>query len=329
MLGGLALKHRWRNRRRAAGQDTTTPNLVMGANVQVCWEKFCRYFDVEARLVDVGPETTHLTPDGAAERCDDNTIGVVAVLGSTYDGTYEDVAGIAGALDTLHATRDVNVPIHVDGASGAMVAPFLDPDLDWDFRIRRVQSINCSGHKYGLVYPGVGWIVWRDHAALPDELVFDVDYLGGTMPTFGLNFSRPGAQVAAQYYSFLRLGIDGYRRVHQTSRDTARWLADQIEPLGPFRLISRGEGIPAFAFTTTAEADFDVYDVSERLRTRGWIVPAYKLPPALDTIDVLRIVVRNGFSRDLAAILLADLRTTIDRLSQKDGREPDRTAFHH
>ena len=329
MLGGLALKHRWRNRRRAAGQDTTAPNLVMGANVQVCWEKFCRYFDVEARLVDVGPDTTYLTPDAATQHCDDNTIGVVAVLGSTYDGAYENVAGIAAALDTLQATSDVNIPVHVDGASGAMIAPFLDPDLVWDFRIPRVQSINCSGHKYGLVYPGVGWIVWRDHAALPDELVFNVDYLGGTMPTFGLNFSRPGSQVAAQYYNFLRLGIDGYRQVHQASRDTARWLAEHIERLGPFRLISRGDGIPAFAFTTSAEADIDVYDISEQLRTRGWIVPAYKLPPALDATDVLRIVVRNGFSGDLAEILLADLRTTIDRLSHRNVRQPDRSGFHH
>jgi glutamate decarboxylase len=329
MLGGLALKHRWRNRRRAAGQDTGAPNLVMGANVQVCWEKFCRYFDVEARLVDVGPDTTHLTPDAAAEHCDDNTIGVVAVLGSTYDGAYENVAEIAAALDMLQATTDVNVPVHVDGASGAMIAPFLDPDLVWDFQIPRVQSINCSGHKYGLVYPGVGWIVWRDHTALPDELVFDVDYLGGTMPTFGLNFSRPGAQVVAQYYTFLRLGIDGYRHVHQASRDIARWLAEEIERLGPFRLISRGDGIPAFAFTTAADADFDVYDISEQLRTRGWIVPAYKLPPALDATDVLRIVVRNGFSRDLADILVADLRTTIDRLRHRRVRQPDRTGFHH
>ena len=187
MLGGLALKWRWRQRRTAAGLPSDRPNLVMGTNVQVCWEKFCRYFDVEARQVPVGPVATCLTPEGAAKACDENTIGVVAVLGSTFDGVYEPVAEIAGALDALAAGGGPDVPMHVDGASGGMVAPFLDPDLAWDFRIPRVQSINVSGHKFGLVYPGVGWILWRDAEALPDDLVFKVNYLGGEMPTFALN----------------------------------------------------------------------------------------------------------------------------------------------
>ena len=185
------------------------PNLVMGANVQVCWEKFCRYWDVEPRLVPVGADATHLTPGAAVAQCDEQTIGVVAVLGSTFDGSYEPVADIASALDRLQVERGLDVPVHVDAASGGFVAPFVDPDLAWDFRLRRVQSINASGHKYGLVYPGVGWALWRDRPALPDELVFHVDYLGGDTPTFALNFSRPGAQVVAQYYMLLRLGFDG------------------------------------------------------------------------------------------------------------------------
>ena len=192
MLGGLALKWRWRHRRAQGGLSTDKPNLVMGANVQVCWEKFCRYFDVEARLVPVGPETVHLGAESAAKACDENTIGVVAVLGSTYDGAYEPVAEIATALDALENSGGPYVPMHVDGASGALVAPFLDPKLRWDFRVPRVQSINVSGHKFGLVYPGVGWILWRDNDALPDDLVFKVNYLGGEMPTFALNFSLPG-----------------------------------------------------------------------------------------------------------------------------------------
>ena len=238
MLGGLALKWRWRQRRLAAGKPVDRPNLVMGANVQVCWEKFCRYWDVEARLVPVGPEATCLTAEAAAGHCDENTIGVVAVMGSTYDGVYEPVAAIASALDDLAAASGVDVPIHVDGASGGFVAPFLDPKVVWDFRLARVHSINASGHKYGLVYPGVGWVIWRDRSALPDELVFDVNYLGGNMPTFALNFSRPGAQVVAQYYNFLRLGADGYRQVQQASRDTAQWLAHEIAAAGslPARL---------------------------------------------------------------------------------------------
>src|SRR4051795_3956381 len=230
MLGGMGLKRRWA----ASGRGTGAPNMVMGANVQVCWEKFCRYWDVECRLVDVGPEPeiTGMTPERAAAACDENTIGVVVVLGSTFDGIYEDVAGVDAALDRLQAERGLDIPIHVDGASGGFIAPFVDQELEWDFRLDRVQSINASGHKFGLVFPGVGWAVWRDAAALPEELVFHVNYLGGDMPTFALNFSRPGAQVVAQYYTFLRLGFDGFRRVQQSCRDTALWLSSHIAQLG-------------------------------------------------------------------------------------------------
>jgi glutamate decarboxylase len=333
MLGGLALKWRWRQRRAALGLPTDRPNLVMGANVQVCWEKFCCYFDVEPRLVPVGPETTYLTPQAAAGACDDNTIGVVAVLGSTYDGAYEPVAEIAAALDALSSGGGPDVPMHVDGASGGLVAPFLDPTLTWDFRIPRVQSINVSGHKFGLVYPGVGWVLWRDARALPEELVFKVNYLGGEMPTFALNFSRPGAQVVAQYYNFLRLGAEGYREVQAACRDTAQWLAGQIERLGPFTLLSRAEGIPVIAFRLTETLPFSVFDISEALRIWGWLVPAYTLPPALDDVSVLRVVVRNGFSRDLAKMLLEDLNKVLKRLAEsaETVRPPaeKRVGFHH
>ena len=330
MVGGLALKWNWRRARAAAGAPTDRPNLVMGANVQVVWEKFCRYWDVEARLVPVGP-ATHLTAETAVPHCDENTIGVVAILGSTFDGSYEPVLDIANALDALAAGGGPDVPIHVDAASGGFVAPFIDPDLVWDFRIPRVASINASGHKYGLVYPGVGWVVWRDAGRLPEELVFKVDYLGGEMPTFSLNFSRPGAQVAAQYYNFLRLGFDGYRRVMSACRDNARWLAQQIARLGPFELVSKGAGIPAFAFRMKEGMPYTVYDVSEAVRTRGWLIPAYRMPPNLEDIAVLRIVVRDDMSRDLAKALIEDLRRTIKRLE----RQPEvmaefaRTGFHH
>jgi glutamate decarboxylase len=301
----------------------------MGANVQVCWEKFCRYWDVEARLVPVSADATHLTAETALAHCDENTIGVVAVLGSTFDGAYEPVAQIAAALDQLAEGGGPDIPIHVDGASGGMVAPFIDPDLEWDFRITRVQSINTSGHKYGLVYPGVGWVVWRDPSALPAELVFDVDYLGGHMPTFSLNFSRPGAQVVAQYYTFIRLGFDGYRDTQQTSRDTAIWLADQIGALDAFELVSRGDELPVFAFRCAADTSFTVYDVSDAIRSRGWLVPAYKMPPAIDDVSVLRIVVRNGFSRDLAELFLEDLKRAVETVTRR-GSDPEPTVgFHH
>jgi glutamate decarboxylase len=333
MLGGLALKWRWRQRRQDSGLSTDKPNLVTGSNVQVCWEKFCRYWDVEPRQVPVGPEVTHLTAEGAAAACDENTIGVVAVLGSTFDGAYEPVGEIARALDALAAKGGPDVPIHVDGASGGFVAPFIDPDLEWDFLVPRVQSINASGHKYGLVYPGVGWIVWRDSDALPKDLVFDVDYLGGHMPTFALNFSRPGAQVVAQYYMFLRLGREGYRRVQEACCETADWIAGEIKDMEHFALVSQSPGLPVVAFRIDADCSFSVYDVSEALRTRGWLVPAYPMPPDMQDMSVLRIVVRNGLSRDMAGLLVNDMKAVVSRLEKRgpvpaDPDEP-RAGFHH
>jgi glutamate decarboxylase len=317
MLGGMALLWRWRAAAAARGADTTRPNLVMGANVQVCWDKFCRYWQVEPRLVPMEPGRLHLTGPEAAARCDENTIGVVAILGSTMDGSYEPVAEISADLDKLAAGGGPDVPIHVDGASGGFVAPFIQPGLEWDFRLPRVASINASGHKYGLVYPGVGWIIWRDAAALPDDLVFKVNYLGGEMPTFALNFSRPGSNVAAQYYNFLRLGFEGYRKVQQACQDVAMHLAREIAAMGPFELLSDGSDLPVFAFRLRdpAASGFTVFDLSERLRQRGWLVPAYTFPENLQDVAVIRLVVRNGFGADLADALLADLRTQTDVLT--------------
>jgi glutamate decarboxylase len=329
MLAGMALKRRWAARR---SDQPSRPNLVMGINVQVCWEKFCNYWEVEPRLVPMEGDRLHLSAQEAVARCDEDTIGVVAVLGSTFDGSYEPVAEIAAALDRLQEHTGWDIPIHVDGASGAMVAPFLDPDLVWDFQLPRVASINTSGHKYGLVYPGVGWVLWRHRAALPEELIFNVNYLGGDMPTFALNFSRPGAEVVAQYYTFLRLGRSGFRAVQQTSRDVATYLSDRIAAMGPFRLLSRGDQLPAFAFTTEGVTAFDVFDVSRRLRERGWLVPAYTFPANRTDLAVLRIVVRNGFTHDLADLLLADLRRLLPELAAQPGPlRPARgaTGFHH
>jgi glutamate decarboxylase len=331
MLAGMALKRRW-----ATGRGRTSmnrPNLVMGINVQVCWDKFCNYWEVEPRLVPMEGDRFHLSAEEAVARCDENTIGVVAILGSTFDGSYEPVAEVAAALDDLQERTGWDIPLHVDGASGAMVAPFLDPGLTWDFRLPRVASINTSGHKYGLVYPGVGWVVWRERSLLPQELVFEVNYLGGMMPTFALNFSRPGAEVVAQYYNFFRLGRDGYRLVQQASRDIATYLSGKIEAMGPFRLISKGDELPVFAFTTSDDVRaFNVFDVSRRLRERGWLVPAYTFPQNRTDLAVLRIVVRNGLSHELADLLLEDLDRLLPELAAQSG--PQQTpeaasAFHH
>jgi glutamate decarboxylase len=314
MLGGMALLWRWRTRRRAAGLDATRPNMIMGSNVQVCWEKFCRYWEVEPRYVPMKPGRLHLGAEEAAALCDENTIGVVVVLGSTMDGSYEPVGEVNDALDALAASGGPDVPIHVDGASGGFVAPFIQPDLVWDFQVPRVASINTSGHKFGLVYPGVGWVVWRDSDCLPDDLVFRVNYLGGDMPTFALNFSRPGAHVAAQYYNFLRLGFEGYRQVHQACQDVAVYLSSSIAKMDQFELLSDGTELPVFAFKVRDGAGFTVFDLSERLRGRGWQVPAYTLAEDMTDTAVLRIVVRNGFTRDMGGLLLEDIRRQVEVL---------------
>jgi glutamate decarboxylase len=315
MLGGMALLWRWRARR-GASAGPAQPNLVMGSNVQVCWEKFCRYWQVEPRMVPMAPGRYHLTGPEAAARCDENTIGVVAIMGSTQDGSYEPVQQISDALDQLQASRQLDIPVHVDGASGGFVAPFLQPHVPWDFRVPRVQSINASGHKYGLVYPGVGWVVWREPAALPEDLVFQVNYLGGDMPTFALNFSRPGAHVAAQYYNFIRLGFEGYRRVQQSCQDVALYLSGEMAKIGPFELITDGSDLPVFAARLREDVtSYTVFDISERLRARGWLVPAYTFPENLTDVAVLRFVIRNGFSMDMAELLVSDIRNQVKALT--------------
>jgi glutamate decarboxylase len=332
MLGGMALLWRWRARRRAQGKPTDRPNLVMGINVQVCWEKFCRYWDVEPRRAPMEGDRRHLDGDHAVALCDDNTIGVVAILGSTFDGSYEPVAEIAGALDALERDRGLDVPVHVDAASGGFVAPFIQPGIEWDFRLPRVQSINASGHKYGLVYPGIGWALWRDAEALPEDLVFKVNYLGGEMPTFALNFSRPGSQVVAQYYNFVRYGREGYRAVQQGCQDVARHLSAGIAELGPFELLTDGSELPVFAFKLRDQVtNYTVFEVSRGLREHGWQVPAYTLPANLEDVAVLRIVVRNGFDLEMADVLLQHLRRIEADLSKLPAPPPISRpeGFHH
>ena len=318
------------------GAGGRRPNLVMGSNVQVCWEKFCRYWEVEPRYVPMVPGRLHLGAAEAAALCDENTIGVVAIMGSTMDGSYEPVAEISAALDALQSSSGIDVPIHVDAASGGFIAPFLQPDIEWDFRVARVASINASGHKYGLVYPGVGWVIWRNSDALPEDLIFKVNYLGGEMPTFALNFSRPGAQVAAQYYNFLRLGHTGYRHVQQTCQDIAMHLSGEVAKLEPFELLTDGSDLPVFAFKLRDDVTgYSVFDVSERLRMRGWQVPAYTFPENLTDMAVMRVVVRNGFSMDLANLLLDDLRVHLRILEHNPQTQPPpelqakRQSFKH
>ena len=334
MLGGLALKRRWQHARKEAGKSTDRPNLVLSSAVQVCWEKFCNYFDVEARYVPISPEHKVLDGHELENYVDENTIGVVAIMGVTYTGMYEPVKAISDALDRIQETSGFDVPIHVDGASGAMIAPFLQPDLEWDFRVPRVASINTSGHKYGLTFPGLGWVVWRDLDALPEDLVFRVSYLGGDMPTLALNFSRPGSQVLLQYYLLLRLGREGYTRVQGASRDVALYLSGEIAKMPQFELWNDGSDIPVFAWRLGAGANgfWDLNHLSDRLRTRGWLVPAYPMPADMTDLTVQRVVVRNGFSRDLADSFLTDLREQVaylERLESPMPLEAPSSGFHH
>ncbi|OBA30974.1 glutamate decarboxylase [Rhodococcus sp. 852002-51564_SCH6189132-a] len=329
MLAGLALKWQWRQKRQEAGEDATRPNLILGSNVQVVWEKFCRYFDVEPKYLPMEKGRYVITPEQVRDAVDENTIGVVAILGTTFTGELEPVAEIAEALDEIAAAGGPDVPVHVDAASGGFVVPFLHPELQWDFRIPRVVSINVSGHKYGMTYPGIGFVVWRSKEHLPEDLVFRVNYLGGDMPTFTLNFSRPGNQVVGQYYNFIRLGVAGYTAIMESLRDTALMLSERISKIDNMHVITDGTAIPVLSFEIVDDPGFTVFDVSHELRARGFQVPAYTMPADAEDVAVLRIVLREGSSRDLAAKLADALDSVTGELRGKNTDRPAKTHFAH
>ncbi|MDG2271126.1 MAG: glutamate decarboxylase [Halioglobus sp.] len=337
MLGGMAMKRRWEAKRKAAGLSIDKPNLITGP-VQVCWHKFARYWDIELREIPLEQDRLLMTPEEVLKRCDENTIGVVPTLGVTFTCQYEPVQAVALALDKLEAEQGLDIPIHVDGASGAFLAPFCAPELEWDFRIPRVKSINASGHKFGLAPLGVGWIIWREASDLPEDLIFWVNYLGGNMRDIALNFSRPGGQVACQYYNLLRLGKEGYRRIHSNCYATAVQLTSEIEKLGPFEIIYNGDmkiGLPALCWKIKEGTDpgFSLYDLADRLRARGWQVPAYTLPANMQEQAIQRIIVRHGVSADLAALLMEDMRQALDHFKkhpvQSQLESTEASGFHH
>jgi glutamate decarboxylase len=322
MLGGMAAKWRWRAKRRAEGKPTDAPNMVCGP-VQVVWHKFARYWDIEMREIPMAPGRYAMDVEQMLERVDENTIMVVPTFGVTYTGSYEPVLELSEALDKLAEEKGIDVDIHVDGASGAFLAPFCAPAVVWDFRIPRVKSISTSGHKFGLAPLGVGWVLWRDASELPEDLIFHVTYLGGDMPVFQINFSRPAGQVVAQYYNFVRLGRDGYRNIHDACYATGHFLAHEVVKLGPFELLcdsDAGTGIPSVAWRIREGEDpgYTLYDVADRLRARGWQVPAYPLTGSVSDVAVQRILVRQGVSRDLSGLLLDDLEQSIAHF----GRHP-------
>ncbi|KAI0882659.1 glutamate decarboxylase [Annulohypoxylon maeteangense] len=318
MLAVLAMKKRWKNKRVAAGKSTDKPNIIMSSAVQVCWEKATRYFEVDEKLVYCSPERFVIDPKETVDLVDENTIGICVILGTTYTGEYEDVKSV----NDLLVERDLDIPIHVDAASGGFVAPFVVPDLEWDFRCEKVVSINVSGHKYGLVYPGVGWVVWRDAKYLPQELVFNINYLGADQSSFTLNFSKGASQVIGQYYQLIRLGKKGYKAIMSNLTRTADYLSDSLTALG-FVIMSKksGEGLPLVAFRladTETERNYDEFALAHKLRARGWVVPAYTMAPHTNDLKMLRVVVREDFTKNRCDSLITDIRYCQQLLDQLD-----------
>jgi glutamate decarboxylase len=322
MLGALSLKWKWRKRREAAGKDTTRPNLIFGGDVHVVWEKFCRYFDVEPRIIPLQPDKYTIGPEDVEPFVDENTIGVAAVLGTTFTGHADDIRGINDLLIRLRDEKGIDVPLHVDAASGGFVWPFLYPDSAWDFRLEQVRSINVSGHKFGLVYPGIGWLIFRERSDLAEDLVFYENYLGKTDATFTLNFSTGSSMVLAQYYNFVRFGRNGYRYIMETMQQNTRWLANEIATQGPFRLVGHpdAEQLPLVAFQLEEERGYDEFDIASQLAAeRGWMVPAYTLPPNAEHVTIMRALVKLTLGRTLAQTLASDIAQACETLDKKGG----------
>lgn len=321
MLALLAHKWTWRNKMKAAGKDSSKPNLVMGADVHTVWDKFARYFDVEPRVIPLTDGKYIITAEDVKQLIDENTICVGCVLGTTYTGESDAIKEINDLLIELKKEKGLDIPIHVDAASGGFIVPFMFPDLQWDFRLEQVKSINTSGHKYGLVYPGIGWVVFREDIDLPNDLVFTVNYLGDEMPTYTLNFSKGSAMLLAQYYSFLRLGKSGYTRIMENIMGNASYLEKALLQNGNFKIESKKRILPVLTFSIANEQSFTVFDLSDKMREKGWIIPAYTLPPNAENIEVMRIVLKENQSRDMVDMIIKDLNGSFEELSKTSPAE--------
>ena len=328
MLGGVAAWLRWRDRRRAQGKPYDKPNLVMSTAYQVVWEKFCQLWQIEMRTVPITREHTTLNIDEAIRMCDENTICVVPIAGVTWTGMNDDIEALDKALDKYNAKTGYDIPIHVDAASGGFILPFINPRKKWDFRLKWVLSISTSGHKYGLVYPGLGWVVWKDKKYLPDQMSFSVNYLGANISQVGLNFSRPAAQILAQYYNFIHLGEDGYKDIHSNSMNIAQYCHDEIGKIPYFKNYSDTLENPLFIWSLNPEfektAKWTLFDLQDKLMQSGWMVPAYTMPKNIEDMVVMRVVVRQGMSRDMANMLIDDIRNAVEDLEKLEYPTPSR-----
>ena len=315
MLGGVAAWLRWRERRKAAGKPYDKPNLVMSTAYQVVWEKFCQLWQIEMRTVPITPDHPTLDIQGAIKRCDENTICIVPIAGVTWTGMNDDIESLNDALEIYNAKTGYDIPIHVDAASGGFILPFLNPHKKWDFRLKWVLSISTSGHKYGLVYPGLGWVVWKDKKYLPGDMAFSVNYLGANITQVGLNFSRPAAQIIAQYYNFIHLGHEGYKEIHSNAMTVAKYCHEAIGKMKCFRNYSEELENPLFIWSLDPEyektAKWTLFDLQDKLMQSGWMVPAYTMPENIEDMVVMRVVVRQGMSRDMADMLIQDIKNAV------------------
>ena len=330
MLGGVAAWLRWRERRKAEGKPYDKPNLVMSTAYQVVWEKFCQLWQIEMRTIPITRKHTTLDIEEAIKMCDENTICIVPIMGVTWTGMNDDVEALNNALEEYNLKTGYDIPIHVDAASGGFIMPFLNPGKKWDFRLKWVLSISTSGHKYGLVYPGLGWVVWKDKCYLPKEMSFSVNYLGANISQVGLNFSRPAAQILAQYYNFIHLGVEGYTDIHSNSMDIARYCHDRIGKMDCFVNYSETLENPLFIWSMKPEYDINakwtLFDLQDKLLQSGWMVPAYTMPKNIEDMVVMRIVVRQGMSRDMADMLIADIKNAVAELEKLEYPTPTRIA---
>jgi glutamate decarboxylase len=324
MLAMLAHKRTWQRRREAAGLAADRPNMVMGADVHTCWEKFARYFEVEARVVPMEEGRYTIGAEQVEPLLDERTIAVAGLLGTTFTGQMDDLRSIDALLMRVAEERDWSIPLHIDAASGGFIVPFARPQEEWDFRLASVRSINVSNHKFGLVYPGMGTVIFRDQSDLPEELVFHINYLGGDMPNYSLNFSRPSSSVILQYFAFLRLGREGYENIVATVLSNSRALADKLGAIDGLELLTDGSAFPIVALRASDPQELDLTRLSQQLRTRGWIVPAYTLPPNAEHITVLRMVIKENFSRDMVDMLAHDLGLAVHAQRRGQGGAPAR-----
>lgn len=327
MLGLLAHKWSWREKRKKEGKPYDKPNIVMGADVHTVWEKFARYFDVELKLIPLKEDLYTITAEDVALEVDENTIAVGAVVGTTFTGQMDPIKEINDKLVEIKKTKGWDIPLHVDGASGGFILPFLYPDMEWDFRLEQVRSINVSGHKYGLVYPGIGWLLFRDKSDVPDDLVFNITYLGGNMANYSLNFSKGSSTIIAQYYNFIRLGFEGYQSIMENLSQNAKYLARELEKTGKFEVINKEVTFPLVT-VQLKNVDFTVYHLSDKLREKGWIIPAYKLPENAQKVQVLRMVIKENFSRDMVETLLVDIKKACHLLeNQKEKKQKENLSL--